>query len=74
MVLSDYYFRGHRMELIDNTIKYGRFLGTNAKMLYFVGAGGIVKNIDCNKVTNIYDGKGINISFDCSQDTFFPNQ
>ena len=47
MVLSDYYFRGHQIELTDNTTRYGRFLGTNSKMLYFVGAG-MIANIECN--------------------------
>ena len=72
MVLSDYYFRGHQIELTDNTTRYGRFLGTNSKMLYFVGAG-MIANIECNKVSNIFDGQGINIPFNCNDNTFLNN-
>ena len=72
MVLSDYYFRGHQIELTDNTTRYGRFLGTNSKMLYFVGAG-MIANIECNKVSNIFDSHGINIPFNCNDNTFSNN-
>ena len=72
MVLSDYYFRGHQIELTDNTTRYGRFLGTNSKMLYFVGAG-MIANIECNKVSNIFDSHGINIPFNCNDNTFLNN-
>ena len=73
MVLSDYYYKGHELELSDNTTIYGNYLGTNSGLVLFAHTG-YVKNVNCNRVVNIYDGVGNKIDYDCAQDTFYPEQ
>ena len=73
LVLSDYYYKGHELELSDNTTIYGNYLGTNSGLVLFISAG-YVKNVHCNRVVNIYDGVGDEIDYDCTEDTFFPEQ
>jgi len=73
LVLNDYYYKGHELELSDNTTIYGNYLGTNSGLVLFAHAG-YVKNIHCNRVVNIYDGVGDKIDYDCTEDTFFPEQ
>ena len=73
LVLNDYYYKGHELELSDNTTIYGNYLGTNSDLVLFAHAS-YVKNVHCNRVVNIYDGVGNKIDYDCTEDTFFPEQ
>ena len=73
LVFNDYYYKGHELELSDNTTIYGNYLGTNSDLVLFAHAG-YVKNVHCNRVVNIYDGVGDKIDYDCTEDTFYPEQ
>ena len=73
MVLSDYYYKGHELELSDNTTIYGNYLGTNSGLAFYAHAG-YVRNVNCRHLVGIYDGVSNKIEFDCAQDTFYPEQ
>ena len=73
LVLSDYYYKGHELELSDNKTIYANYLGTNSGLLFYTHAG-YVKNVNCRDLVGIYDGGRNKIEFDCAQDTFYPEQ
>ena len=59
-------------KLSDYAIISGDYRIYIGKMLYFVGAG-MIANIECNKVINIFDSQGIKIPFNCNDNTFYTN-